>query len=49
MDIFSATDNIQAFKFKIFLWKLHVEKSYVTDFPILETPLSEVTDTGERC
>src|SRR6218665_647569 len=30
MGIYSATDNIEAFKLKIFLWKSHVEESDIT-------------------
>ena len=37
MDIFAAIDKIEAFKLKILLWKSHVEKSDVTDFPNLKT------------
>ena len=48
MDIFAATDKIEAFKLKILLWKSHVEKSDVTDFLNLKTALSEATDTDER-
>jgi len=48
MDIFSATDKIEAFKLKILLWKSHVEKRDVTDFLWnLKTALLEATDTDE--
>jgi len=49
MDIFAATDKIEAFKLKKLFWKSHVEKSDVTDFPNLKTALalSEATDTDE--
>ena len=30
MGIFNATDKIEAFKLKIFLWKSHVEKKVIS-------------------
>lgn len=45
MDIFTATEKIEAFKIKICFWKSNVEKSDVTDFPNLKTALLEAIDT----